>query len=63
MPKGPAGEIPDSESFSYHWSDVKAKKFPGGEAKIVDTRTFPVANTVVAQFVKVEPGALRYVPV
>jgi len=53
----PQGTIP--MPFTFKFSQVNATQLPGGTMKIVDTRTFPVATTIVGALVTVEPGAMR----
>ncbi|KAF2116132.1 RmlC-like cupin domain-containing protein [Lophiotrema nucula] len=56
---GPAGVIPQQASYSFHWSEQKPYTVPGGTVKILDPRTFPVANTFAAALFTIEPGAMR----
>jgi oxalate decarboxylase family bicupin protein len=56
---GPAGILPYSGSYSYHWSQQQPYTVPGGSVKIIDTTTFPIAENFAAALVVVEPGAMR----
>ncbi|KAG0126861.1 RmlC-like cupin domain-containing protein [Tuber indicum] len=56
---GPAGIIPNKESYSYHWSLQKPIKAPGGTVKILDSNTFPIAENFAAALVTIKPGAIR----
>jgi oxalate decarboxylase len=68
-PPGPLGadqqaamgsQGPSSESFSYAMLKQKPNfSSPFGEARIVDSRNFPVASTIAAAHVIVRPGAMR----
>jgi oxalate decarboxylase len=55
--EGPVGEVP--QSFSLHLSGRPPTRVAGGHVRIVDSTTFPVATTVAAAIVHVEPGGLR----
>ncbi|PBP19895.1 oxalate decarboxylase [Diplocarpon rosae] len=57
---GPAGVVPLEKSFSYHLSK-RAPDFTteGGSVKIVDPKTFPLAEKFSAAVVTVKPGAMR----
>ncbi|CAL3964544.1 hypothetical protein PZA11_002457 [Diplocarpon coronariae] len=57
---GSAGVVPIEKSFSYHLSK-QAPQFTteGGSVKIVDPKTFPVAEKFSAAIVTVKPGAIR----
>ncbi|KAH9826568.1 oxalate decarboxylase, partial [Teratosphaeria destructans] len=56
---GPAGHIPDRESYSYHFSAQEPYVVPGGSVKIADPDTFPIANNFSAALFTIEPGAMR----
>jgi oxalate decarboxylase family bicupin protein len=56
---GPAGVIPHSTAYTYHFSQQKPLTVPGGSIKILDPATFPVASTFSVALVTVEPGAMR----
>lgn len=48
-----------SRSFSYRLDEQEPVQVPGGSVRIVDSSRFPVATTVAAALVEVEPGGLR----
>lgn len=54
-----AGEVPLSQSYSYHFSQQPAHEVDGGSVKIVDPNSFPIAQDFSAALVTVKPGALR----
>jgi oxalate decarboxylase family bicupin protein len=56
---GPAGIVPPSGSYTYHFSQQDPFVVPGGSVKIVDSTTFPTAANFAAALVTVEPGAMR----
>ncbi|KAH9841163.1 Bicupin, oxalate decarboxylase/oxidase [Teratosphaeria destructans] len=56
---GPAGSIPRTDAFSYHWSKQQPMEVPGGSVKILDPLTFPAAKEVAAALFTVKPGGLR----
>lgn len=56
---GPAGSIPRSTTYSYHFSQQKPLKVPGGTVKILDPSTFPIAGDFSVALVSLEPGAMR----
>jgi oxalate decarboxylase len=56
VPRG-AAAVP--ERFSFRLRERQPLRCPGGSVRIVDSRTFPVARTVAAALVEVDPGALR----
>lgn len=56
---GPAGRLPQNESYSYHMSAQAPYEVPGGSVKIVDPSTFPIANNFSAALFTIEPGAMR----
>jgi oxalate decarboxylase len=53
----PVGPVPSS--FSHHMSAQEPKRMPGGTVRIIDSTNFPVATTIAAALVEVEPGAMR----
>ena len=52
-----AGPLPSS--FSYRLLAQEPIRTKGGTVRISDSTTFPVASTIAAAFVEVEPGAMR----
>ncbi|KAH8100803.1 oxalate decarboxylase [Cristinia sonorae] len=56
-PANPLGQV--SSPFTFAFSKVKATQYSGGTAKIVDTSSFKVSDTIAAAEVTVEPGAMR----
>jgi oxalate decarboxylase family bicupin protein len=56
---GPSGTVDPKVSYTYHFSEQEPYVVPGGQIKIVDTTTFPVAANFAAALVTVEPGAMR----
>jgi oxalate decarboxylase family bicupin protein len=56
---GPAGVIPKSGAYSYHFSEQQPLKAPGGSIKILDPATFPIAKNFATALVTLEPGAMR----
>ncbi|OJJ97618.1 hypothetical protein ASPACDRAFT_62606 [Aspergillus aculeatus ATCC 16872] len=56
---GTAGIVPQSQSYSYHFSEQPAHEVEGGSVKIVDPLTFPVADNFAAAVVTVHPGGMR----
>jgi oxalate decarboxylase len=52
-----AGALPSP--FSYHLLAQEPIRTKGGTVRISDSTTFPVATTIAAAFVEVEPGAMR----
>jgi hypothetical protein len=46
--------------YTFLLSKVNATKTPGGSVKVVDSRTFKVAEKVSAVEVEVEVGGMRY---
>jgi oxalate decarboxylase len=55
--EGAAGVVP--ESFSHRMLAQEPIRAAGGHARITDSSNFPVAKTIAAALVEVEPGALR----
>lgn len=53
----PQGSVP--RSFSHRMLAQKPLKMRGGTVRITDTSNFPVATTIAAALVEVEPGGLR----
>ena len=56
---GPAGVIPQSRQYSYHFSQQKPYEVPGGSVKILDTTTFPIAADFAVGLFTIKPGAMR----
>ncbi|KAI5779199.1 RmlC-like cupin domain-containing protein [Peziza echinospora] len=56
---GPAGSIPNVDSYSFHWSQQQPIVTPGGTVKVIDTKTFPIAAQISAALVTIKPGAMR----
>lgn len=56
---GPAGPIPMSKTYSYHFSQQQPYEVPGGSVKIVDPLTFPAASNFAAALFTIKPGAMR----
>lgn len=54
-----AGQVPLSQSYSYHFSQQPAHQVTGGSVKIVDPNTFPIAENFAAAIVTVNPGGMR----
>jgi oxalate decarboxylase len=54
---GPNGAVP--EPFSYRLSQQEPIQAAGGRVRIVDSRTFPVAKTIAAALVEVDPSGMR----
>jgi oxalate decarboxylase family bicupin protein len=46
-------------NFTYHMLDEKPQVGTGGQAKIVDSRNFPISKTIAAGHLDIEPGAMR----
>ena len=55
--ESPAGSVP--ESYVYRLPQQAPKKVRGGQVRIVDSTNFPVARTIAAALVEIEPGAMR----
>ncbi|THH17142.1 hypothetical protein EW146_g3616 [Bondarzewia mesenterica] len=53
----PQGQVP--KAFSFAMSKMNATQLSGGSVKIVDSRNFPIATSIAAAEVSVEPGAMR----
>ena len=56
---GPNGYLPRDQSYSYHFSEQAPFQVPGGEVKIVDPTTFPIAFNFSVGLFTVRPGAMR----
>ena len=56
---GPAGSIPMSGTYSYHFSQQAPLEVPGGSVKVVDPLSFPTASNFAAAIFVVKPGAMR----
>ncbi|KAI9735854.1 MAG: hypothetical protein M1834_001319 [Cirrosporium novae-zelandiae] len=56
---GPAGYLPVSDSYSYHFSQQDPYTVDAGTVKIIDPTTFPIASKFSAALVTVKPGAMR----
>ena len=55
--RSPAGPVP--VSYSYRFSVQEPIKVAGGQVRIVDSTNFPVASTIAAAHVEVQPGGMR----
>lgn len=56
---GPAGVIPLSGTYSYHFSKQQPLEVPGGSVKILDPQTFPTASNFATALFTIKPGAMR----
>ncbi|KAF3391083.1 Oxalate decarboxylase OxdD [Talaromyces pinophilus] len=56
---GSAGAMPQTQSYSYHFSQQPAQQLEGGSVKIVDPLSFPIASGFSAALVTINPGGLR----
>lgn len=56
---GPAGSIPQGESYTYHLSQVAPYTVPGGSVKLIDSVNFPISQNISAALFTIEPGAMR----
>jgi oxalate decarboxylase len=54
---GPNGAIP--QSYAYRLSEQEPIEVAGGRVRIVDSRNFPVARTIAAALVEIDPGGIR----
>ena len=54
-----AGAGPVPNSYRYRMLAQEPVRTKGGAVRIVDSKTFPAANTIAAALVEVEPGAMR----
>jgi oxalate decarboxylase len=52
-------DAPVSQSFSHRLLRQEPIRLPGGTVRIVDSRAFPVATTIAAALLEIEPGAMR----
>lgn len=59
--KSPYGALTGNSSYVYHASEKPVTNAPGGGGtiQIVDSRNFPISQTIAAAIVTLEPGALR----
>lgn len=55
---GPAGQVPESFSYSLYKQQPNVST-QGGEARVVDSNNFPVSKAIAAALVTVHPGGLR----
>lgn len=57
----PYGKLEGNSSYVYHLSKKTIPLAPGhgGTLAIVDSRNFPIATTLAAAIVTLEPGGLR----
>jgi oxalate decarboxylase len=55
--QSPYGTIP--QSFKHQLLAQTPIKTPGGSVRIVDSSNFPIAKTIAAALVEIEPGAMR----
>jgi oxalate decarboxylase len=55
--QSPAGMAP--QSYSYRLLAQEPIRTAGGQVRIVDSSNFPVASTIAAALVELEPGAMR----
>lgn len=53
----PNGNVP--RPFTFHMKDAKVIESEAGRVRIVDSTSFPEAQTISAAFVEVEPGGMR----
>jgi len=61
-PTGPSSGLTGNSSYVFHNSGTAASvPVPGGggNLSIIDSRNFPIAKTIAATVVSLEPGALR----
>jgi oxalate decarboxylase len=54
---GPVGS--SRQRFTHHMLAQEPIACPGGQARITDSRNFPIAKTIAAALVEVEPGGMR----
>lgn len=59
---GAAAGLFGNSSYVFHQSQKAAISVPGGggNLSIVDSRNFPIATTIAAAIISLEPGGLRY---
>ncbi|MGG4496413.1 oxalate decarboxylase family bicupin [Brevibacillus reuszeri] len=55
--ESPYGTVP--LSFTHHLLAQKPLITPGGSVRIVDSRNFPISQTIAAALVEIHPGAMR----
>ncbi|KAM0689669.1 hypothetical protein Q7P36_010540 [Cladosporium allicinum] len=57
----PYGKLEGNSSYVFKASEIAAEEVPGGggTVKTVDSRNFPVAQTIASSIVTLKPGALR----
>jgi oxalate decarboxylase len=55
--ESPAGPVP--QAYSYRLLSQEPMETAGGRVQIVDSSNFPVATTIAAALVEVDPGGLR----
>jgi oxalate decarboxylase len=55
--RSPAGTIP--EALTYRLYAQKPIEAPGGRVRIVDSTNFPIATTIAAALVEIDPGGMR----
>jgi oxalate decarboxylase len=55
--RAPAGTSP--MNMTYRLLEQEPVEVPGGRVRIVDSSNFPVANTIAAALVELDPGAMR----
>jgi oxalate decarboxylase len=55
--RSPAGTIP--RTFSHRMLAQEPVKVAGGQVRITDSSNFPVATTIAAALVEIEPGGMR----
>src|SRR5262249_53004717 len=53
----PAGGVPST--FSHRMLAQEPTKVAGGRARVTDSSNFPVASTIAAALVEIEPGGMR----
>ncbi|KAG4433414.1 hypothetical protein IFR05_011100 [Cadophora sp. M221] len=57
---GPAGVLPIEQSYSFHLSKADPTVVTaGGSVKIIDPKSFPIAEKFSAAIVTIKPGAIR----
>lgn len=58
---GPESGLYGNSSYVFHHSQSEVVAVPGGggNLSIVDSRNFPIATTIAAAIVSLEPGGLR----
>jgi oxalate decarboxylase len=55
--QAPAGKTP--QAYSHHMLTQKPIQVAGGRVRITDSSTFPVATTIAAALVEIEPAGMR----